>query len=157
MRSFRSRGESSRSQITTTSPPTIRGYGGAYEPMDLVYQPTPLTETGEDAGILTEMGHLRFASSNMDAAGKIFQQALTSFPGYPSAVGNLARVRVVQSDGRESSAAGRCRCVSAQDCLKPGRPFINSDPGYLPMPLCVRAGERAQERPAITSESFQGE
>src|SRR5260370_31720246 len=105
MRSLRSRGEPRRSQITTTSPPTIRGYGGAYEPMDLVYQPTPLTETGEGAGILTEMGHLRFASSNMDAAGKIFPQALTSFSGYPSAVGNLGRGRIRQSDGREYSPA----------------------------------------------------
>jgi tetratricopeptide (TPR) repeat protein len=69
---------------------------GAYELMELAYQSTPPTETGERAGILTQMGHLRLASGNTDAAEKLFLQALTSFPHYPSALGNLAQVRSTQ-------------------------------------------------------------
>ena len=69
---------------------------GAYELMELAYQSTPPTETGERAGILTQMGHLRLASGNADAADKLFQQALTSLPHYPSALGNLAQVRITQ-------------------------------------------------------------
>ena len=69
---------------------------GAYELMELAYQSTPPTETGERAAILTQMGHLRLASGNTDAAEKLFQQALTSFPHYPSALGNLAQVRIRQ-------------------------------------------------------------
>jgi tetratricopeptide (TPR) repeat protein len=69
---------------------------GAYELMDLAYQSTPPTETAERAQILAQMGHLRLASGNTDAAGKLFQQTLTSFPSYPSALGNLAQVRITQ-------------------------------------------------------------
>jgi tetratricopeptide (TPR) repeat protein len=69
---------------------------GAYELMDLAYQSTPPTEIGERAGILTQMGHLRLASGNIDAAEEIFQQALKSFPKDPSALGNLAQVRITQ-------------------------------------------------------------
>jgi tetratricopeptide (TPR) repeat protein len=69
---------------------------GSYELMDLAYQSAPPTEAGERAGILTQMGHLRLASGSADAAEKLFQQALTSFPSYPSALGNLAQVRITQ-------------------------------------------------------------
>jgi tetratricopeptide (TPR) repeat protein len=69
---------------------------GAYELMELAYQSAPPTETGERAWILTQMGHLRFASGSTDAAEKLFQQALTFFPSYPSAVGNLAEIRITQ-------------------------------------------------------------
>jgi tetratricopeptide (TPR) repeat protein len=69
---------------------------GAYELMELAYQSTPPTETGERAGILTQMGHLRLASGSTEAAEKLLQQALTSSPKYPSALGNLAQVRVTQ-------------------------------------------------------------
>jgi tetratricopeptide (TPR) repeat protein len=69
---------------------------GAYELMELAYQSTPPTETGEQASILTQMGRVRSASGNTEAAEKLFQQALTSFPGYPPALGNLAQVRVAQ-------------------------------------------------------------
>jgi Tfp pilus assembly protein PilF len=64
--------------------------------MELAYQSTPPTETGEQASILTQMGRVRSASGNTEAAEKLFQQALTSFPGYPPALGNLAQVRVAQ-------------------------------------------------------------
>jgi tetratricopeptide (TPR) repeat protein len=69
---------------------------GAYELMEMAYQSMPPTETGERAGILTQMGHLRLASGSTDAAEKLFQQALTAFPGHPSALGNLAQVRITQ-------------------------------------------------------------
>lgn len=69
---------------------------GAYEFMELAYQSTPATESGERAWTLTQMGHLRLASGSADAAEKLFPQALTSFPSYPAALGNLAQVRITQ-------------------------------------------------------------
>jgi tetratricopeptide (TPR) repeat protein len=69
---------------------------GAYELMELAYQSTSPTETGERASILTQMGHLRLASGSTDAAEKLFQQALAALPSYPSALGNLAQVRITQ-------------------------------------------------------------
>jgi tetratricopeptide (TPR) repeat protein len=69
---------------------------GAYELMEMAYQSTPPTETGARAHLLTQMGYLRLASGSTNAAEKLLQQALTSFPGYPSALGNLAQVRITQ-------------------------------------------------------------
>jgi len=68
---------------------------GAYELMDTAYQSTPATENAERASLLTQMGHLRLTSST-DSAEKILQQALTTFPNYPAALGNLAQLRVTQ-------------------------------------------------------------
>jgi Tfp pilus assembly protein PilF len=64
--------------------------------LDMAYQSTPATEAGERAEILTRMGHLRLATGNPGAAEKFLQQALTSFPNYPSALGDLAQVRIMQ-------------------------------------------------------------
>jgi tetratricopeptide (TPR) repeat protein len=69
---------------------------GAYELMELAYQSTSPTETGERASILTQMGHLRLASGSTDTAEKLFQQALTASPRFPFALGNLAQVRITQ-------------------------------------------------------------
>jgi tetratricopeptide (TPR) repeat protein len=69
---------------------------GAYELMELAFQSTSQNETEERACILTQMGHLQLASGNIDAAEKLFQQALTSFPNYPSALANLAGLRLMQ-------------------------------------------------------------
>jgi len=69
---------------------------GAYEAIDLAYQSTPPTEMEERAAILTEMGHLRFSSGNLDAAEKLLQQALTASPNYPDALARLAQVRMAQ-------------------------------------------------------------
>jgi tetratricopeptide (TPR) repeat protein len=69
---------------------------GAYELLELAYQSTPPTETGERARLLTQMGYLRLAFGRTDVAEKLFQQALKSFPEYPSALGNLAQVRITQ-------------------------------------------------------------
>jgi tetratricopeptide (TPR) repeat protein len=69
---------------------------GAYELMEMAYQSTPPTETGERANLLTQMGHVRFATGNTEAAEKLFQQALSVLPGYSCTLGNLARVRIAQ-------------------------------------------------------------
>jgi Tfp pilus assembly protein PilF len=86
---------------------------GAYELMELAYQSTPPTETGERAAILTQMGHLRLASGSTDAAEKLLQQALTLFPGYPSAVGDLAQVRVTQRRYAEAAVLLQQRSQAA--------------------------------------------
>lgn len=77
---------------------------GAYELLQLAYQSTPQTEISERAEILTKMGHLRIASGSIDAADKLFQQALTAVPGYPPALGNLGRVRIAQKRFAEAVA-----------------------------------------------------
>jgi tetratricopeptide (TPR) repeat protein len=77
---------------------------GAYEMIDLAFQSTPANETEERASILTQMGHFRLASGNADAAEKLFQQALTALPGYPSALGNLAQLRIAQKRYAEAVA-----------------------------------------------------
>ena len=75
---------------------------GAYELMDMALQSTPPTETGERASILTQMGHLRLSSGSINAAEKLFEQALKSFPSYPSALGYLAQVRISQKGYAEA-------------------------------------------------------
>ncbi len=77
---------------------------GAYEMLDLAFQSTAPTETEERASLLTQMGHLRLASGNADAAEKLFQQALKALPGYPSALGNLAQARIAQKRYAEAVA-----------------------------------------------------
>ena len=77
---------------------------GAYELLDMAYQSAPVTETGECAEMLTRMGHLRLASGNTDTAEKFFQQALTSFPNFLPALGDLAQVRIMQK--RYAEAVG---------------------------------------------------
>src|SRR5579863_6107332 len=68
---------------------------GAYELMDIAYQSTPATEIEERASLLTQMAHLRLPSA-VDSAEKLLQQALTAFPNFPDALGNLAQLRVAQ-------------------------------------------------------------
>jgi tetratricopeptide (TPR) repeat protein len=68
---------------------------GAYELMDIAYQSTPVTEIEERASLLTQMAHLRLTSAP-DSAEKLLQQALTTFPNFPAALGNLAQLRVAQ-------------------------------------------------------------
>ena len=83
---------------------------GAYELLDLAYQSTPPTETGERADILTRLGHLRLASGNLEAAEKLFQQALTNFSGYPMALEDLAQVREMQKRYSEAVVLLQQRC-----------------------------------------------
>jgi len=86
---------------------------GSYQLLDLAYQSTPPTETEERAWILTQMGDLRLGSGNADAAEKFLRQALTVFPDYPLAVGELATVRVAQKRYQEAVVLFRKRCDSA--------------------------------------------
>jgi tetratricopeptide (TPR) repeat protein len=69
---------------------------GAYELMAMAYDATVPTETEDRAWILSQMGHLRFIAGRTDEAENILQQALTIFPGYHYALGNLAKVRIAQ-------------------------------------------------------------
>jgi len=77
---------------------------GALELLDLAYQSTPPTEIAERARILTEMGHVRAGSGKVDAAEKLFQQALTLFPNFPPALGDLAQVLIAQTRYAEAVA-----------------------------------------------------
>lgn len=69
---------------------------GAYELMQMAYEATVPTETEDRAWILSQMGHLRFIGGKTDEAETILQRALTVFPGYHYALGNLAKVRITQ-------------------------------------------------------------
>jgi tetratricopeptide (TPR) repeat protein len=69
---------------------------GAYDLMDMAYQATVPTETEDRAWILSQMGHLRLIVGRTDEADSILHQALTLFPGYHYALGNLAKVRIAQ-------------------------------------------------------------
>jgi predicted Zn-dependent protease len=69
---------------------------GAYEAAELAFQSTTPSEAEERASLLTQMGRFRIATSNTDAAEKLFQQALTAFPKYPAALGDLAQLRIAQ-------------------------------------------------------------
>jgi len=75
---------------------------GSYELLEMAYHSTPSTETEERAWILTQMGHLRFASGNIDASENLFQQALAAFPGYYFALGNFAQLRIAQKRYEEA-------------------------------------------------------
>jgi len=75
---------------------------GSYELLQMAYDSTPPTENEQRAWLLTQMGHLRVASGNTDAAEKLLQQALASFPSYPLSVGALAEVRIAQKRYEEA-------------------------------------------------------
>jgi tetratricopeptide (TPR) repeat protein len=64
--------------------------------MEMAYQSTPPGEVEDGAWIVTQMAHLNLAIGKIDEAEKLSQQALTMFPGYHYALGNLAKVRVQQ-------------------------------------------------------------
>jgi predicted Zn-dependent protease len=86
---------------------------GSYELLQMAYDSTPASETEERAWLLAQMGHLRLASGNTDAAEKILQQALNTFPNYPFAVGELAKVRTAQKHYDDAVALLRQRYHSA--------------------------------------------
>jgi tetratricopeptide (TPR) repeat protein len=69
---------------------------GSYELMQMALQGTPPTEHEDQAWIMNQMAHLDLASGKPADAEKILQQALTIFPGYHYALGNLAKVRIEQ-------------------------------------------------------------
>jgi tetratricopeptide (TPR) repeat protein len=69
---------------------------GALELMDMAYQSTPPTEVEDRAWTLSQMGHLSLMKGRISDAEAMLQQALTLFPGYHYALGNLAKVRRTQ-------------------------------------------------------------
>jgi tetratricopeptide (TPR) repeat protein len=69
---------------------------GSLELMNMAYQSTPPGEVEDGAWIVTQMAHLNLAIGKIDEAEKLSQQALTMFPGYHYALGNLAKVRIQQ-------------------------------------------------------------
>jgi tetratricopeptide (TPR) repeat protein len=69
---------------------------GSLELMNMAYQSTPPNEVEDRAWILSQMGHLELVSGKTSEAEDTLQQALTLFPGYDYALGNLAKVRIEQ-------------------------------------------------------------
>jgi tetratricopeptide (TPR) repeat protein len=69
---------------------------GSLELMEMAYQSTPPGEVEDGAWIVTQMAHLNLAIGRIAEAEKLSQQALTMFPGYHYALGNLAKVRIQQ-------------------------------------------------------------
>jgi len=69
---------------------------GSIELMNSAYQQTQPAETEDRAWILTQIAHLHILTGKLADAEKLLQQALTLFPGYHYALGNLAQVRIAQ-------------------------------------------------------------
>ncbi|HEY1273245.1 MAG TPA: tetratricopeptide repeat protein [Terriglobales bacterium] len=69
---------------------------GALELMNMAYESTPPSEVEDGAWILTQMAHLHLSAGRVNEAENLLQQALTMFPNYHYALGNLAKVRIQQ-------------------------------------------------------------
>jgi tetratricopeptide (TPR) repeat protein len=69
---------------------------GSLELMNMALQSTPPSQVEDAAWILTQMAHLELTRGNIAQAEPYLQQALTFFPGYHYALGNLAKVRIQQ-------------------------------------------------------------
>lgn len=69
---------------------------GAIELMEMAFQSTPPTENEDRAWILSQIGHLKLMEGKPSDAEKVLNEALTIFPGYHYALGNLAKVRIEQ-------------------------------------------------------------
>lgn len=69
---------------------------GALELMNMALQSTNPSEVEDAAWILTQMAHLQLSVGKVADAEKNLQHALALFPGYHYALGNLAKVRIVQ-------------------------------------------------------------
>jgi tetratricopeptide (TPR) repeat protein len=86
---------------------------GSLELMNMAYQSTPPCEAEDGAWIVTQMAHLNLAIGKIDEAEKLSQQALTMFPGYHYALGNLAKVRIQQKRYDEAVELLRQRYIAA--------------------------------------------
>ncbi len=69
---------------------------GALELMNMALQSTAPGEVEDEAWILSQMAHLELSVGKTTEAEKDLQQALTLFPGYHYALGNLAKLRIQQ-------------------------------------------------------------
>ena len=75
---------------------------GALELMNMALQSTGPGEAEDAAWILTQIAHLELSVGRTADAETNLQQALVRFPGYHYALGNLARVRIVQKRYNEA-------------------------------------------------------
>jgi tetratricopeptide (TPR) repeat protein len=69
---------------------------GALELMDMALVSTGPSEVEDAAWIHAQIAHLHLLAGNLAQAEMNAQQALTLFPGYHYALGNLAKVRIAQ-------------------------------------------------------------
>ena len=69
---------------------------GSLELMQMAYESTAPSEAEDVAWILSQMSHLNLAIGKIDEAERLSQRALSIFPGYHYALGNLAKVRIQQ-------------------------------------------------------------
>lgn len=69
---------------------------GSLELMNMALQSTAPSEVEDAAWILSQIGHLNLSIGRTAEAEKSLQQALTMFPGYHYALGNLAKARIQQ-------------------------------------------------------------
>jgi tetratricopeptide (TPR) repeat protein len=69
---------------------------GALELMQMALESTPPSESEDRAWIATQMAHLKLGMGKVGEAESLLEQALTMFPGYHYALGNLAKVRIQQ-------------------------------------------------------------
>lgn len=69
---------------------------GALELMTMAFNSTPPSQTEDGAWILTQTAHLQLMMGKTSDAERSLQHALTLFPHYHYALGNLAKVRIQQ-------------------------------------------------------------
>jgi tetratricopeptide (TPR) repeat protein len=86
---------------------------GALELMNMAYQSTPPREVEDAAWIITQMAHLNLTVGKAAEAEKLLQHALTLFPGYHYALGNMAKVRIQQKQYDEAVDLLRQRYAAA--------------------------------------------
>lgn len=86
---------------------------GALELMNMALESTSPTEVEDAAWILAQMGHLHLGMGKTSEAERDLARALTLFPGYHYALGNLAKVRIQQKRYDEAIVLLRERYQSA--------------------------------------------
>ena len=67
---------------------------GALELMQMALESSPPSESEDRAWITTQMAHLKLGMGKTTEAEGLLENALTMFPGYHYALGNLAKVRI---------------------------------------------------------------
>jgi len=86
---------------------------GAVELMKMALDSTPPSEVEDRAWITTQIAHLKLASGKTGEAEELLQQALTMFPGYHYALGNLGKVRMQRKRYDEAVVLFRQRYEAA--------------------------------------------
>src|SRR5204863_805914 len=74
----------------------------------------PASESEDRAWILTQLAHLEIAQGHLSNAESLLKQALGLFPDYHYALGNLARVRIMQKRWDEAITLLRNRYEQAR-------------------------------------------